>query len=628
MRKKIKYLIFIVFFLTNCALQQQLGMVEGEKVSRKTEEGLHTVMFETPNGKISVNLPDDTAREDVISGTVIAEPAGKTEKERAKNRDVLNGYVVEIDNQRTPTINKLGKWLIPAVSLLPIILWDPDGKEVGEIEIPVLDEPPEPVDFQIPTIGQAGHPIVIPGTFDGDYANTGVQVGDEDVSFLAESPRQAIFESPQDITGSTVIRLTEGDFEADSEFRNIDVNLAAPKLTLTKGEMTELTVTVGGLEGFDGEIPLQITNVTPGVVDIERGGTIIIKPDDIEAGVYTHTCPLTGISPGAFVVSANVLTPYAFLELISPADGEEIDISNPTFQWTPVDIPDVTYTLTAWQLPEQLGERVAEGYRLTEGDLAYIEPYFVDDGIIGTSLISPRDLEPGFTYGGQVESFLGNNLISSSMLLGFSLEVKEGEHITEAPYNTSYIPVGNRHISREGPYKTWYIPRGTIHIRKGANESMYYPRSWIHISRGEYASKYRPNRRYYHVPSGKYATRDVPYGHLLDGPYTQYIPGGGRHISSGQYDTKYIPRGGRHISQDTRYAPEGSVHIRSGEDRTKTRPSGSTHVRKGEDRSKYQPRDKNREPEEPKEPEKPKEPESPKDPEKPEEPEKPKEEKK
>ena len=50
-----------------------------------TRDGLRIVTFDTLQGRVIVNLPDDMRAGDTISGTVIAEPKGNTPEERAKN---------------------------------------------------------------------------------------------------------------------------------------------------------------------------------------------------------------------------------------------------------------------------------------------------------------------------------------------------------------------------------------------------------------------------------------------------------------------------------------------------------------------------------------------------------------
>ncbi len=53
--------------------------------------------FNVPAGKITVTLPDDMRAGDTITGTVMAEPTGKTESERAANSNELKKYVIAID---------------------------------------------------------------------------------------------------------------------------------------------------------------------------------------------------------------------------------------------------------------------------------------------------------------------------------------------------------------------------------------------------------------------------------------------------------------------------------------------------------------------------------------------------
>lgn len=69
----------------------------------KIGDGLNTTVFDTPNGKINVNLPEDMAAGDVLTGTVIADAApGQSPEEKAQNEDELNGYVVEIRKAEEP----------------------------------------------------------------------------------------------------------------------------------------------------------------------------------------------------------------------------------------------------------------------------------------------------------------------------------------------------------------------------------------------------------------------------------------------------------------------------------------------------------------------------------------------
>jgi hypothetical protein len=330
-----------------------------DKVRAATETawGLHTATFETPRGKIKVHWPDDLSAGDTISGTVIAEPAGETEVERAKNLDELNGYVVEIEKQRASVLDKVFKWAVPAAvgASTYVILRDRGGKELARTQCPIQQAPaivppgrpgeptqpggrppftpqPQPADYQLPTLGQAGRPIEIKGPFNGDFGNTKVEIGGKEAQLLAESPRKAIAQSPTDVTGPTTIRLKQGDVTAGGPLRSVRVSLSAPKTMLHRGEQTTLTVKVEGLKEFDlrhdyellnpveievrelmrktgiKSLPLprlELRNMTPQVVRMEGGDrSIPIRPEDVSPeGTVTFTRTLTGIRPGGFVVA-------------------------------------------------------------------------------------------------------------------------------------------------------------------------------------------------------------------------------------------------------------------------------------------------------------------------------------
>ncbi len=83
----------LAWFCSTLSTQVESKTSSDMAAVNKDVPGLKTTVFETPKGKISVNIPDDTSASDEITGTVLAEPAGETQEEKAKNEDELNGYV-------------------------------------------------------------------------------------------------------------------------------------------------------------------------------------------------------------------------------------------------------------------------------------------------------------------------------------------------------------------------------------------------------------------------------------------------------------------------------------------------------------------------------------------------------
>jgi hypothetical protein len=359
--------VVLPFFAESGATQSAQGISEV-----KTTNSLIVIIFTFDPGKIIVNLPDDMRAGDTISGVVTPEPKGGTEDERNKNRDVLNGFVIQAGGANFPVSKGLvGPIVIPGGTVLgrppgstgnmpplPPSFFDVfvevrlGGKPIGQARVPLLPSgavitpdpkitppgmtpsgavitpdpkittppgmtssgaviTPDPKitpTFIIPPLGQTGRPIVITGPFDGNFDNTKLTIGGQPMKPLAESPRQVVLQSPSNVTGPSEISVKEGDKETKGAFRNVGVNLTAPKTSLLKGESTELRVEVQGLQGITQPIPLHLTN--GGAVTMQGGNTqtMSIKPSEVQSnGIYTTTRTITGVEAGVWNATATVV---------------------------------------------------------------------------------------------------------------------------------------------------------------------------------------------------------------------------------------------------------------------------------------------------------------------------------
>jgi hypothetical protein len=323
----------------------------------KTAGGLTTVTFETLQGRVIVNLPDDRRAGDTISGTVIGVPKEnmsmgdqKIKIATAKNPDGTSDVNVEVPV--TATASPFTITLPPSIPTTPplksvssgssgglgITLTNTSGSlTVGRttivpIEIVSLSlQSAEPLKVpQLPTIGQQGRPIEIYGPFDGNSKNTvlhftgapilvngripenetkGAGTNLTSVYMIAESPRKCVFEAPTNVTGPIELYLKEGDNETKGTYRNVGVNLTAPKTSLLKGESTELHVEVNGLQGLTQPVPLTIES--HGVITMVGGNyqPLVIQPSQVGAdGRYSTTRGITGVQTGGWTATATVVT--------------------------------------------------------------------------------------------------------------------------------------------------------------------------------------------------------------------------------------------------------------------------------------------------------------------------------
>lgn len=308
-----------LFVFVMCAAGQPPGTAIApvmDSASLRTDGGLTTVTFNVAAGRLKVLLPDDVRSGDTISGTVIAEPAGNDETEKAKNAVVLLGLSVFLGDQKTVTaesdptftwIPKSPNPTAPSRYIIRISEILPSQNAPAVYSTMYATGPPSPTDFSIPAFGQNGRPMVIPGPFDGNSDNTKCTVGGVTCRILAESPRKIVVLVPAEPVGAMTISIGEGK-TTSGQFRNIGVNLSASKTNLLKGEKTTLGVQVTGLTGITNSITIQL--VTTGAVNMDGGNrqTVKVSPGQVGPdGKASLTRTITGLQPGPFSVMANVL---------------------------------------------------------------------------------------------------------------------------------------------------------------------------------------------------------------------------------------------------------------------------------------------------------------------------------
>jgi hypothetical protein len=282
-------------------------------------EGLQTATFNTFSGTVPVNLPEDIVAGDSFSGTVVAEPEGDSQKKKDKNHEALIGYVFELgDHPRGSVGDGRLKLDVPetpgsATLILREVRKGKPGREIGRVEIPVLDTAPEIPEFHLPSITQQNIPLRVSGPFDGDLESSVLRIGGVDALPLAESPRGAIFRSPIGVSGVAPITLHEaGEPVAQGEVRNIATNLSAPKSNLAAGESTTLTTLVTGLEDLDEDIPLRLRFWPSAIITVQDGYDHVktIRPEDVGPdGTYSFGVRVTGRSPGGWGASVRVKVP-------------------------------------------------------------------------------------------------------------------------------------------------------------------------------------------------------------------------------------------------------------------------------------------------------------------------------
>ena len=228
MRQNQSLLIFSALSILFCS------QVLGQEVKIEASPGLYVTTLQTPKGNIKAYLPDGLAAGDAISGTVIMEPAGGTEKEKSRNRNELSGYFIELEKEKIPLTQTRLKWTIPSTltgGATFLVLRDRNGNELSRAVVPVRVNTAmiqqrmnaSPGEYHCPMVGRAGTPIQIQGPFDGNFDNTNLSIGGKKAGLIAESPRKLLAENPTDVVGLTQIELKEGPVILRRNFNSLRV---------------------------------------------------------------------------------------------------------------------------------------------------------------------------------------------------------------------------------------------------------------------------------------------------------------------------------------------------------------------------------------------------------------------
>jgi hypothetical protein len=277
---------------------------KGYHVVSKTADGLFIDNFYTPQGKIKVNLPDDMAAGDTISGTVDIEPAGKNDTERAQNQTELNGYVIEVEGTKAKAGDVKFIFVIPptVTPAAKTIVLMKDNRAVARSTVPISPTPLMPIQITLPTGGQQGRTVQCRGPL---TPTDHIEIGGKVQPVIAESPRQMITLNTSEVIGQTTIKCGQ----QECTFRNIGIKLSAPKLDLQRGETTTLHLVVMGLAGNTQDVPLDLVNNSPTIVNMAGGMEqhAVINPSAIQSdGTWSLDRTLTGIQPGGFVITGTV----------------------------------------------------------------------------------------------------------------------------------------------------------------------------------------------------------------------------------------------------------------------------------------------------------------------------------
>ncbi len=317
------------------------------------EQDYRTVNFSTLNGNIKVILPGDLSGAGqgpvTLIGTVMAEPAGKTQKEKGNNLKALQKLVLTIGGKAIPILagQNLFNFSPPVNSMrtVPIDVYNPLGdRAVVTLKNPVVSPPPttgnlsphQPAlftdqkifltDGNIPVYAVNNTATLFQPT--DKFFVSDASGNMKESAILAQSPTQTVLSGAGIQPGSTTITRQSVNRTDHTKVRMVSLTLSSTNNNLKKGQTSTLTVTIDpkitdkdSAEAM--QIPvmsLDIKNLTPAVINMEGGNiqvmTFPAKSNSISSSDWQMRRTITGVTPGTFNISATLYPSTAFDGLI------------------------------------------------------------------------------------------------------------------------------------------------------------------------------------------------------------------------------------------------------------------------------------------------------------------------
>jgi hypothetical protein len=330
----------ILFVVLTLFLLQPASITWAQTIS--SQKGLTTAIFPTYMGKITIYLPDDIRPGEAVSGSIIIEPSGKSEKQKMENFRVMLDAELQMEQlvipfkkiKLVPSKPVNFDWLVPEDRKLtmPIKLNQPGVN--NNLQLPYRFIIPETnqenkEECKAPSHIMAGNPVRITGSFDGNAENTKCHLDGKKLEVLAESPRQCIMQFPSDVSGPKSLLIKDGNTGTEKvcEIRTsgvvLDVN--AGKLNLRKGEKTFIDVKVSGLGSLGNDTALlSLTNKTLEIVKLLPADFIAVPltASEVTSGIFSRRFDVQSLQTGSFSVDVQLNLPGS--EEKNPAYGFDL----------------------------------------------------------------------------------------------------------------------------------------------------------------------------------------------------------------------------------------------------------------------------------------------------------------
>jgi len=283
--------------------------------SARRDMGPEQIQFKLANGNVIVYLPRTINAGDQISGSVFAQPAGKTWEEQNKNFIALENYTLCIGDQKILVraimfTLRLGK----DAQVLPMDIDDESGRALAQYSFPLATGGDGRASASVmKNVVESGLPVALYGDFDGDRSRTFAEVNGHAVGVLAEGKNECYITSPSGL-GPIHLRVKNNGTIINEKLCIVRLTIMGPAKTITTRHKATLAVELDGLQECTADMfPLEVEVRTenPKVLGFEGADRSVyrltIVPGDVANGHVLKSVPIRALGQGSYEVSAKVV---------------------------------------------------------------------------------------------------------------------------------------------------------------------------------------------------------------------------------------------------------------------------------------------------------------------------------
>ncbi len=285
---------------------------KGYGFSYREQNDLVTIDLSTPEGMIYLSAPGQAVEDTPVSWGVTLAATGTSPKKVKKNTDKLQHYAVRAGGAELALAGGDTLHLTAAGQVKVALIRKSKVVAGGTVPFDIMPGAPEATAPEGTPTALAGDGFTLRGAFDGDSANTRLEVGGKPLRVVAESTLGVSFYTPAKLIGPLVVTATEGSTTTSTTVRNLGLDFWADQTHLLRGQHTTAHIRVRGLAGIERPVFLALANRTPGIISLSPADAqlVVIAPgatgnrDD-----FKIQRAMVGVTPGGFLITAVVTKP-------------------------------------------------------------------------------------------------------------------------------------------------------------------------------------------------------------------------------------------------------------------------------------------------------------------------------